>query len=366
MPCRALTDFSPDSLGALMREWGHNPVHARRILHAFHVACGHLDPTVFDRLSIPISLGERLHTELTPRQSHVVTRHEAVDGTTKLLVQFARGGAAETVLMPSHRADRAAGCLSSQIGCAMGCDFCASTAQGLERDLTAGEIVEQFLHLKSLAAAQYRRISSLVFMGMGEPLLNLDAVASAVRTITDPRLGHNVGPRMITVSSVGVVPGIARLTELHLGVHLAVSLHAPDDATRARIMPTARRWKVNEILSAARVFATTTGRYVTIEYCLLADLNDSEDHAHALADVLGEFRAHVNLIPYNAIGPGLSGAVYERPSPDRMTCFADVLAARGVIAHVRQTRGHDVAAACGQLRRVSLPTAASADFSLAK
>src|SRR4051812_936971 len=206
----------------------------------------------------------------------------------------------------------------------------------------------------ALPAPNPRRISSLVFMGMGEPLLNLDAVASAVRTITDPRLGHNVGPRMITASTVGVVPGIARLTEMNLGVHLAVSLHAPDDATRARIMPTARKWKVNEILSAARVFAAKTGRYVTIEYCLLAGLNDSDEQAHHLADVIGDFRAHVNLIPYNPIGPGLSGTIYQRPSSERMTCFADVLTSRGVIAHFRQTRGHDVAAACGQLRRVSL------------
>src|SRR4051812_31453425 len=179
----------------------------------------------------------------------------------------------------------------------------------------------------ALPAPNPRRISSLVFMGMGEPLLNLDAVAAAVRTITDPRLGHNIGPRMITVSTVGVVPGIARLTELNLGVHLAVSLHAPDDATRSRIMPTARKWKVDEILAAARGFATRAGRYVTIEYCLLAGLNDSVEQSHQLADVIGDFRAHVNLIPYNPIGRGLSGAVYARPSSEQMSRFADVLTA---------------------------------------
>src|SRR5256885_558826 len=181
------------------------------------------------------------------------------------------------------------------------------------------------VHPRRMPHGRGGRIGSLVFMGMGEPLLNLDAVAAAIRTITAPPLGNNVGPRMITVSTVGVVPGIERLTELNLGVHLAVSLHAPDDATRRRIMPTARAWSVREVLAAACVFAERTGRYVTIEYCLLRDVNDADDHAHQLSDVLNGFRAHVNLIPYNPIGPGLSGATYERPPRERVLAFANVL-----------------------------------------
>src|ERR1044072_8093925 len=153
--------------------------------------------------------------------------------------------------MPPPRPDRAAGCVSSQIGCAMGCDFCASTKSGLERNLEAGEIVEQFLHLKSIAAESGRRLTSLVFMGMGEPMHNLDNVITAIRRIAHPDLG-GLGWRQVTVSTVGVVPGIDKLADADLNVHLAISLHAPDDATRAKLVPANRRYPVTEIIAAAR------------------------------------------------------------------------------------------------------------------
>ena len=174
----------------------------------------------------------------------------------------------------------------------------------------------------------------------------------AIRRIADPDLG-GLGWRQVTVSTVGVVPGIERLADADLNVHLAVSLHAPDDETRSRLVPANRRWTVEEIVGAAKRFHERTGRVVTMEYCLLAGVNDSGAHAAALAALLGGFRAHVNLIPYNAIGEGLSGAVYARPSRERMIGFLNALRDAGTVAHFRDTRGDDVNAACGQLRETA-------------
>jgi 23S rRNA (adenine2503-C2)-methyltransferase len=254
--------------------------------------------------------------------------------------------------MPTSRPAIAAGCVSSQIGCAMGCDFCASTKNGLERSLTAGEIVEQFLHLRREAAASGRRLRTLVFMGMGEPLLNLEEVIPAIRRIADGAMGA-LGWRQITVSTVGIVPGIDQLAEADLNVHLALSLHAPDDATRAMIVPANRRYAVADIIAAARRYYECSGREVNIEYCMLGGVNDSDDHAAMLADRLDGFRAHVNLIPYNPIGAGVSGRIYIRPSDSRVVRFLEILRERKVVSHIRITRGDDVAAACGQLRVLS-------------
>jgi 23S rRNA (adenine2503-C2)-methyltransferase len=223
-----------------------------------------------------------------------------------------------------------------------------------ERDLTAGEIAEQYLHLKSEAARTGRRLTSLVFMGMGEPMHNLDHVTGAIRRIADSDMG-GLGWRQITVSTVGVVPGIDRLAAADLNVHLALSLHAPDDATRSRLVPANRRYPVAEVVAAARRFHERTGRIVTIEYCLLDGVNDSPSHAHALADLLAGFRAHVNLIPYNPIGPGVSGVAYGRPPRQRVMQFLATVREAGAVAHVRATRGDDVNAACGQLRETLVP-----------
>jgi 23S rRNA (adenine2503-C2)-methyltransferase len=250
--------------------------------------------------------------------------------------------------MPSHRADRAAGCISSQIGCAMGCDFCASTKNGLTRNLSAGEIVEQFLHLRVEAQQLGRRLNTLVFMGMGEPMHNLDACVAAIDRIANRGMG-NLGFRKIAVSTVGVIDGILKLADLNLGVALALSLHAPDDETRAKIVPTGRKWKVAQIMDAAKHFQQKTNTIVNIEYCMLAGVNDSDDQAHLLANLMQGFRAHVNLIPYNAIGPGLSGMVFMKPSQERLDRFIAILGQHNVVAHFRRTRGDDVNAACGQL-----------------
>jgi 23S rRNA (adenine2503-C2)-methyltransferase len=349
-----LSDLSLDQLRDELARQGFPTVHAQRILRAFYRSHGEVDVR---SLEVGNVLGDWLATNVPILQSRVLRRHVSGDRTVKLLVGLDAGGAVETVLMPSHRPDRAAACVSSQVGCAMGCDFCASTTGGFERDLECGEIVEQFLHVAREAAADGRRISSLVFMGMGEPLLNLDSVIGAVHRLADRSLGA-VGYRNITVSTVGIVPGIDRLAEANLGVHLALSLHAPDDATRARLVPANRRWRVRDIVEAAQRFHRRTGRPVNVEYCMLAGANDSDEQACLLADLLRGWRAHVNLIPYNPIGAGLSGTVYQRPAPERVERFTRLLRDGGVVTHVRQTRGDDVAAACGQLRVIT-PAAAS-------
>lgn len=342
----AFPDHDLPSFSQHIASWGCNPVHAKRILREFYQSSGRPN---FDALDVGDELGRRLATIPLVR-SRIATRSDGSDGTTKLLVAFDGGGAAEAVLMLAHRPDRAAGCVSSQIGCAMGCDFCASTKAGLERSLDAGEIVEQFLHLRAAAAAQRRRLTSLVFMGMGEPMHNLDAVMAAIQRIASPDLGA-LGWRQVTVSTVGVVPGIDRLAGADLNVHLALSLHAPDDVTRDRLVPANRRYPVADILAAVRRFYDRTHRVVTIEYCLLAGVNDADDQARALAALLHGFRAHVNVIPYNPIGAGLSGATYARPSAERVMRFLTLVREGGAVAHSRATRGDDVAAACGQLRR---------------
>ena len=351
----SLADHDPNTLGSLLATWGAKPVHAKRLLRAYYDGCGEVD---LDRLPLPAGLRERLRRDLSPRSS-VAAARAAADGTTKLLVSLRDGAAVETVLMPAFRPDRAAGCVSSQVGCAMGCDFCASTRRGLERNLNAGEIVEQFLHLKRAARGLGRKVTSLVFMGMGEPMHNLDQVVQAIRRIADAPTGA-LGWRQVTVSTVGVVPGIDRLAAEDLNVNLAVSLHAPDDGTRSRIVPSNRRFRVADVMAATRRFAARTGRIPTIEYCLLDGVNDSDKQARLLADLVREDRVHVNLIPYNPIGAGVSGAWYRRPAPRRVDHFLEILRDRGVVAHVRLTRGDDVDAACGQLRETTLSVAGAA------
>ena len=344
-----MTDYDEETLSAELAGWGFKPSHARKLLLNFYGQPGGMEIDPLCGRHLGTELRAMVLENLCARQSRVNHRHESADGTVKLLIGLDRGGAVETVLMPWYHPGRAAGCVSSQIGCAMGCDFCASTRRGLERDLEAGEIVEQFLHLRQAAAEKGRRLTSLVFMGMGEPMHNLDNVMAAIKRIAANGMGM-LGWKHITVSTVGIIPGIERLTDANLNVHLAISLHAPDDATRQKIVPTGKRWKVADIMAAGRRFEAKTGRIPTIEYTLLAGVNDSEEQAVLLADLLEGFRAHVNLIPYNYIGPGLSGAVYRKPEEVKMNRFLEILRARRVVAHFRRTRGDDVNAACGQLR----------------
>jgi len=350
---KALTDYEPAELAEALRRAGHKPSHAHRLLRRMYQR-----PHEFEIPAAQFGRGltDWLAKNLRTRQSRIVRRTTAADGTVKVLVGFEGGGAAEAVLMPAYDGRRAAGCVSSQIGCAMGCDFCASAIGGLERNLSAGEIVEQFLWLRQLAWEMHRRLSTLVFMGMGEPMHNLDHVIAAIRRIAGPELGE-LGGRQITVSTVGIVPGIDALAEADLNVHLAVSLHAPDDDTRRQIIPAAKRYRVAEILDAVRRFQARTGRIPTIEYTLLAGVNDSDEQARLLATVLEGMRVHVNVIPYNPTGLGVGGRVYQRPTEHRTGSFVAILRSEGVAAHIRRPRGDDVNAACGQLRRQAAASA---------
>ena len=342
----ALSTYSLAAFQAQLAGWGFKPAHAARLLRNFYATGGSVAP---GKGPWPEGLAERLRADAAPLTA-LAARQVAADGTVKLLLRLADGRTVESVLMPDYRPDRAAGCLSSQVGCAMGCDFCATTQTGFERNLEAGEIVEQFLALRAEARAAGRRLRTVVFMGMGEPLLNLDAVLAAVERIADNPLG-GLGWRQVTVSTVGIVPGIRALAASGLGVHLAVSLHAPDDATRARLLPMGRRFQVEAILEAADAYQAATGRPVIIQYCLLQDVNDSPAQARQLAGLLAGRRMHVNLLRYNPTGPSLRGATYAATPEERAGAFAAELHARGVVAHFRRPRGRDIDAACGQLRR---------------
>lgn len=345
-PPPALTDVDSAALAQRFLAWGYNPGHAARVLRTFY-AGGELESSTARML--PRGLAGRLQNEFALQAATLAARQVAADGTTKLLLRLGDGRTVESVLMPDFRADRAAGCLSSQVGCAMGCDFCATTRTGFERHLTAGEIIEQFLALRREARASGRKLQTIVFMGMGEPLLNLESVLIAVRRLADNALG-GLGWRQITVSTVGIVPGIDALTATGLNIHLAVSLHAPDDATRARLLPMAKRFPIADILAAADRFQARRGRPVTIQYCLLAGVNDSLEHAHRLAGLLASRRMHVNLLRYNPTGLSLRGVAYEPSSDETAAAFADVLRAHRLVAHFRRSRGPEIDAACGQLR----------------
>lgn len=273
--------------------------------------------------------------------SRVEARRRAGDGTTKLLLCCEDGAHVETVLIPDRK--RATACLSTQVGCAIGCSFCASGLGGLERNLSGGEILQQFLHLWQQTG---RRPTHAVFMGMGEPLANYDATVAAVRGLIDARR-FGLSARRITVSTVGLPRQMRRLAAENLAITLAISLHGPNDALRRQLIPAADRAGLEEILSAAERFYCSRKREVTLEYLLLAGVNDTKVCAEALAQIARRLRCNVNLIRYNPV-PALK---YARPSAAAVEAFARRLRRRKVNVQVRRSRGLDADAACGQLRR---------------
>ena len=344
----ALSDLTLEELQGRLAEWGFKPSHAARLLRSFYAGAGQIE---WAELKVPGGLRERVEGEYGAGLLPVAARQVAADGTTKLLLRLTDGKTIEAVMMPDHRADRVAGCISSQVGCAMGCDFCATAQSGFERNLTGGEMVEQFLHLRREAQAVGRRLQTVVFMGMGEPMLNLGNMLEAIQRMAGNKLG-GLGGRQITVSTVGIVPGIEALAAARLGVNLAISLHAPDDATRARLLPAGRRFGVEEILTAADRFqAENNGRPMSIQYCLLQGVNDSPGQARQLAALLEHRRMHVNLLHFNPTGASLSGRIFAASSPEAAQAFIAELRSRRVVTHFRRPRGRDIDAACGQLRQ---------------
>lgn len=269
---------------------------------------------------------------------------DPVDGTRKYLLELADGQLIETVLM-RHRYGLSL-CVSTQVGCRMGCRFCASTIGGLVRNLAAGEMAGQLLVANRDLAPRGERVSHVVLMGIGEPLENYEAAVRFIRLAHEPR-GAGIGYRHITVSTSGLVPGIRRLAREGLPVTLAVSLHAPNDDIRSYLMPVNRRWPIAEVLDACREYVELTGRRVTFEYVLLEDVNDRPEHARELAERVGGLLCHVNLIPWNPV----SERPFRAPGPERVRAFYEELASRGVPVTVRRELGQRIDAACGQLRR---------------
>ncbi|MFQ5461116.1 MAG: 23S rRNA (adenine(2503)-C(2))-methyltransferase RlmN [Phycisphaerae bacterium] len=298
----------------------------------------------FDQMSnLPRRFRDTLAQKLTIYQSQIVCRRDSTDGTIKLLLQWPDGASSECVLIPEAR--RRTACVSTQVGCPAGCVFCASGIGGLQRNLTAAEIIEQTMRIRDLCASG-TRLSNVVFMGLGEPLANYGATVGAIRAINAP-WGMDIGARKITVSTVGLPSKMNALADEQLQITLALSLHAPNDTLRREIIPWAQRVDLDELVAACDYYFKRTGREVTLEYILLAGVNDTAHHAEELAELSKRMRSNINLIRYNPV----EGLPFARPDSDQAQLFLGVLRERGVSAHLRKSRGLDVTAACGQLRR---------------
>ncbi len=316
---------------------------------------GVTDPAAMTNLSK--AHREMVAAEFDFLRGHEVASQTASDGTQKLLVAWAadaapsallpqlaavaKGRETESVMIPSE--DRRTACISSQFGCPVGCKFCASGIGGLEGNLSCGQIVEQVFRLGRLREVE--RITHVVFMGMGEPLANYAAVTAAIRILNAP-WGMGISARRITVSTVGLPAAIKRFCEFELPVTLALSLHAPNDALRREIIPWAEFSTIDELLDACDEWFRSTGREITLEYILLGGVNDAPEQAAELAKHAARIHANVNLIRYNEV----RGIPYSRPSTESVHVFQTILRSHGVNAHIRASRGRDIAAACGQLR----------------
>ncbi|NOT02209.1 MAG: 23S rRNA (adenine(2503)-C(2))-methyltransferase RlmN [Phycisphaerales bacterium] len=300
----------------------------------------------FDQMTdLPASLRTVLARRLTVYRSSIERHDRASDGTAKLLLKWPDGTTSECVLIPDG--DRQTACISTQVGCPVGCVFCASGIGGLDRNLVAGQIVEQAMRVAALCRPN--RLTNVVFMGLGEPLHNYDATVAALRKINSAE-GMNIGARKITVSTVGLPKQMKRLADEKLQITLALSLHAPTDELRARLIPWAASITIDSLVEAANYYFDRTGREITLEYVLLAGVNDLPEQARQLATVARRMRSNINLIRYNPV----DGLPYERPSAEASTRFQQILRDRGLNVHLRRSRGRDIDGACGQLRRRAL------------
>ncbi len=337
---RSLFDLTPDSLRELLATWNEPSFRALQTLRWVYQD----GADSYEEMSnLPKPLRARLEAELPFYESTVAAQQESHDGTIKRLLRWPDGATSECVLIPDD--DRRTACISTQVGCPVGCVFCASGLSGLQRQLSAGQIVEQAMRIRELCEPS-ARLSNVVFMGLGEPLANYAATVHAIRTI-NAEWGMGIGARKITVSTVGLPTPMRRLADEKMQITLALSLHAPTDDLRKRLIPWAERVTIDSLIEAAKYYFDQTGREITLEYILLAGINDSAEHAVALAATAKRMRSNVNLIAYNPV----AGLPYTRPAHDVVEAFLDTLRARGVNAHVRKSRGLDIDGACGQLRR---------------
>ncbi|MFN7891890.1 MAG: 23S rRNA (adenine(2503)-C(2))-methyltransferase RlmN [Pirellula sp.] len=294
---------------------------------------------------LPKGLRSELDAAFDFYRTKTIATQNSEDGTQKLLLQLPDGGRIECVLL--RDGPRRSICVSSQVGCAMGCVFCASGLDGVERNLTRGEILEQMLKLQRLLPAE-ERLSHIVMMGMGEPLANLPRVLDALSVAKDSEIGLGISPRRITISTVGLPQSIDQLAEDKSPYHLAISLHAPNDTLRNQLVPVNKKIGIASILEAADRYFDATGRRLTFEYVLLKDLNDSQQCAEQLVKLLRGRTAMLNVIPYNPV-PGLP---YETPTAEVIHQFRRILMEAGINVMFRQRKGDDIQAACGQLRRL--------------
>jgi 23S rRNA (adenine2503-C2)-methyltransferase len=334
-----LLGMSTRELQALAASFGEPAYRGRQLAGWIYVR----GARSFDEMSdLPRALRDRLDRQARVGRAALADVRASADGTTKLLLQLEDGRRIETVLLPYER--RTSVCISSQVGCPVGCVFCATATMGFARDVTAGEMVDQVLAARELAAARGSRpVSHVVVMGMGEPLLNLANTVTAIRLVQS-ELG--ISPRRVTISTAGYVPGMRELAATGLSVTLAVSLHAATDDLRSHLIPLSRRYGLESVMEASDAYFQQTGRRVTFEYLLLGGVNDTPEQARALALLAAGRAAHVNLIPWN---PAASRVQFNPPTRMSVQAFRLELKRRGIIVTQRAEKGQDIAAACGQL-----------------
>lgn len=323
----------------LLQEMGEKPFRAKQIYKWMHVDLA----ASFDDMT---NISKELRGGLSERFDYVTLKPACVrvsklDGTRKYLFELSDGNVIESVLMRYKHGNSV--CISSQVGCRMGCRFCASTLDGLERNLTASEMLEQVYRIQKETG---ERVSNVVVMGSGEPMDNYDNLIRFIRLLSGSD-GLNISQRNITVSTCGIVPGILRLSEEDLQITLALSLHAPNDEVRKRLMPIANRYCLNEVLDACRHYFEKTGRRLTFEYSLVQGVNDNLEEARALARLIRDQHGHVNLIPVNPI----KERTYVQSGREAILAFQNLLEKSGINVTVRREMGRDIDGACGQLRK---------------
>ncbi len=334
-----LKSMTPQELSTWCKEQGQPAFRGKQLFQWFHRGAASLE----EMTDLPKAFRERIAAN-GGVSAPVIERKQVSkqDGTIKYLWRLSDGNCIETVLMGYHHGNSV--CISSQVGCAMGCSFCASTVGGRVRDLTAGELLDQVVFTQKDSG---QPISNIVLMGIGEPLDNYDNVRRFLTLVNHPE-GINIGMRHISLSTCGLIPGIQRLAQEGLQLTLSVSLHAPDDETRSALMPVNRAYPVAALLEACQAYFEQTGRRISYEYALIDGVNDTPRHAKLLGQQLAGSGAHVNLIPLNDVAESPL-----RPS-HRVSAFQKQLLERGVNATVRRRLGSDIDASCGQLRRKAM------------
>lgn len=336
-----IKDFNLDDLKEEMKKIGEKPFRAEQIFKWIFQE----EVEKFDEMTnISLELREKLKENYTLSNYKIIKKQEATDGTKKYLFDVLDGNAIETVLMSYHHGYSI--CVSSQIGCKMGCKFCASTGIKFIRNLTSGEIVEQIIAVEKDAGV---KISNVVFMGIGEPLDNYENVINAIRIINNPK-GLNIGARHISISTSGLVPNIYKLAQENIQCTLSISLHATTDKKRSEMMPINNKYNIEELIKACKEYIAKTNRRISFEYALAKDNNDNLEDAKNLIKLLRGINCHVNLIPINKIENG----IYQKSSNENIIKFRDYLNEHGIVATIRRELGTDIDAACGQLRRSTM------------